>query len=67
MSVKNQICDYCGKKQKGPVYFAIGANVTNDINWTFVEGSGKYCCPNCYDLKGREDGKNAVKKYLQEK
>jgi len=46
-------CDYCGKvKEKGDGYdFVIGASLKPD--WVMVEGTGKMCCPDCWEISRR--------------
>jgi hypothetical protein len=46
LSPLETVCEFCGKKKPGLAFF-IGATPTPD--WCMVEGTGKICCPDCYD------------------
>ena len=54
------ICEYCGKEKEG-LSFYIGASSKKD--WCMIEGTGKMCCPDCYD-RAMAEGQAAIEKHL---
>jgi len=55
------ICEYCGKEKEG-LSFCIGASSKKD--WCMIEGTGKMCCPACYDV-AMSEGREAIEKYIK--
>ena len=62
MATENKtICEYCGAEKQG-LSFCIGASNKND--WCMAEGTGKMCCPDCYD-QAMGEGKKAIEKHIE--
>lgn len=55
------ICDYCGAKKEG-LSFVIGAS--KEADWVMIEGTGKMCCPGCWE-KATKDGQKAIDKHCE--
>lgn len=60
MQARNKtICEYCGAEKEG-IGFYIGASLKPD--WTMIEGTGKMCCPACWEM-ARAEGVEAIDRH----
>jgi len=55
------ICEFCGAQKQG-LSFVIGAS--REPAWMMVEGTGKMCCPDCWE-KARTEGQEAIERHCQ--
>lgn len=59
MQTENKtICEYCGEEKQG-LSFVIGAS--KEPEWVLIEGTGKMCCPKCWE-KARKEGQEVIKR-----